>query len=415
MVHVLFTSVDMYQQAYGSNLLACLPFISCWNFALTNSSCVADIALLFKLQRQLNVVLQVGEIYVSEDGSEDWNNEGCTTHWNSEANYPDIDTQLANFQAWTKPNTYGLWHMFDDCFAPPECNCDGSGTAGQASLSVICNPTFGVGMTYYTGLEKTWGTFAHEVGHNFGGEHSWEDGKGITGGIMDYGDGYYNDVIQFNTKYRKEAMCAHIDDSFLTTCTSEQMGAWEPVCGDGIIDSATENCECADKTTSCTHCANCQLDAGKECSIDDYETVTLGIDRCCGGDGMYKELGAECTDSAGYKGYCSDYDGKESQGCIPAGIFFEIFLQLLLSRGMIGGASMYCYRQQSHFQSHLSGGCQSHSVADISQFCSPLQQPGLMLCVGRARQNKLWDACWDNHGRCMRLASGQRLSNRMCT
>jgi hypothetical protein len=61
-------------------------------------------------------VLQVGEIFVS-DGTETWDNEGCTEHWNSDASYPDIDTQLVNFHAWTKPNTYGLWHMFDDCKA----------------------------------------------------------------------------------------------------------------------------------------------------------------------------------------------------------------------------------------------------------------------------------------------------------
>lgn len=50
---------------------------------------------------------------------------------------------------------------------------------------------------------RTWITFAHEVGHNFGGarksrvgpllclagEHSFELGQGKTGGIMDYGNG----------------------------------------------------------------------------------------------------------------------------------------------------------------------------------------------------------------------------------
>lgn len=34
------------------------------------------------------------------------------------------------------------------------------------------------------------------VGHNFGASHSFEDGQGQTGGIMDYSDGFYNGVIQ---------------------------------------------------------------------------------------------------------------------------------------------------------------------------------------------------------------------------
>ena len=44
----------------------------------------------------------------------------------------------------------------------------------------------------------TWTVNAHEAGHIFGAEHSFENGQGTTGGIMDYGDGKYNGVYQFN-------------------------------------------------------------------------------------------------------------------------------------------------------------------------------------------------------------------------
>jgi len=54
--------------------------------------------------------------------------------------------------------------------------------------------------------------FAHELGHNFGADHSFEDGQGNTGGIMDYGDGYLNGVQQFTTKYRKGEMCGVMKD-----------------------------------------------------------------------------------------------------------------------------------------------------------------------------------------------------------
>ena len=82
------------------------------------------------------------------------------------------------------------------------------------------------GVVWYS--ERTWKTFAHEVGHNFGGRppgssccllhfadrscvydeaghHSFEKGQGKTGGIMDYGDGTLNGIFQFNTQFRTRA------------------------------------------------------------------------------------------------------------------------------------------------------------------------------------------------------------------
>merc|ERR1712151_30760 len=53
---------------------------------------------------------------------------------------------------------------------------------------------------------------------NLAGQHSFEKGQGITGGIMDYGDGKLSGIYQFNTRYRKAEMCAELNSK-------------KPVCG----------------------------------------------------------------------------------------------------------------------------------------------------------------------------------------
>merc|ERR1712003_346541 len=74
----------------------------------------------------------------------------------------------------------------------------------------ICNKDgYNTGISKYYG--RYWQTFAHELGHNFGGFHSFEEGQGKTGGLMDYGDQRLNGVYQFNTKHRKAEMCALVD------------------------------------------------------------------------------------------------------------------------------------------------------------------------------------------------------------
>merc|ERR1712176_1210536 len=82
----------------------------------------------------------------------------------------------------------------------------------------ICNKNgYNTGISRYYG--RYWQTFAHELGHNFGGFHSFEEGQGQTGGLMDYGDQRLNGVYQFNTKHRKAEMCALVD-SRVSQCGS---------------------------------------------------------------------------------------------------------------------------------------------------------------------------------------------------
>ena len=253
---------------------------------------------------QLNIVLTIGELFIDTDGSEDWDNgpsrndigkvnKECTALWNSAENYPDINRQLDLFKDWTKPSEQALWHLFDDCFAPPGSSGDlgnggRSGTAGLATMAVLCTDS-GIGVSFDSG--DIWKTFAHEVGHNFNGEHSFEDGQGITGGIMDYGDGFYNGVEQFNTKYRKTVMCAHVKTQFDSVCNANQVTAFQAECGDGIVDSS-EECECAGKVTSCNHCTNCKLTGGAQCTPDAYDITKQA---CCNNNGMFAAPGSTCN------------------------------------------------------------------------------------------------------------------------
>merc|ERR1719399_2126579 len=83
---------------------------------------------------------------------------------------------------------------------------------GVAYVGTLCEMSQG----YNTGANKwqaptSWFVYAHELGHNFDGKHSFEEGQGRTGGVMDYGDGKLNGHYQFNTKYRKTKMCAKMN------------------------------------------------------------------------------------------------------------------------------------------------------------------------------------------------------------
>lgn len=112
----------------------------------------------------------------------------------------------------------GLWHLLTACHDSP-------GNIGiayvqdpddQSRYGTVCEHSvrgsLNVAVTSVTS-GTPWLTFAHEVAHNLGARHSFEDGKGNTGGIMDTGSsGLYNGVVQFNP-YRKDEICHELDYS----------------------------------------------------------------------------------------------------------------------------------------------------------------------------------------------------------
>merc|ERR1712048_507994 len=97
----------------------------------------------------------------------------------------------------------GLVHLLTGC--GNSFFGQGTGIVGLAYVGALCHSTKNAGVTQLHG-RMSWVTFAHEIGHNFGGEHTFEEGEGRTGGIMDYGNGKLNGEYQFHTKYRKAQM-----------------------------------------------------------------------------------------------------------------------------------------------------------------------------------------------------------------
>lgn len=248
-------------------------------------------------ENQLNIILTIGDVklYATYTGESFDNGPGCPN---------TINEQLDALSFWqNRDSVQGVWAVIDKCAA--------TGTIGLAYIGVLCRTFYSstqgqvnTQVNYHT--QATWLTFAHETGHNFGAHHSFEEGQGTTGGIMDYGDGLLDGIYQFNSQYRESEVCAEVSYDISNGCPA--FSTYAPTCGDGVLDGS-EQCECYDMSASCKDCVGCVLAAGAECSQEARVPASPGAVNgqssveCCGSDGTFNTRGDLCGGGV-TAGYC---------------------------------------------------------------------------------------------------------------
>ncbi|CAK0832256.1 unnamed protein product, partial [Prorocentrum cordatum] len=273
---------------------------------------------------QLNIHLQMGSLVVQQthDGAPSWD-QGSTCPMT-------INDQLWALVAWENSaanpdSTMGVWHLFDNCYA-------NSGFIGLAWIGVLCYDWgYNTGVTWLSRgnyAYPTWHIMAHELGHNFGAQHSFEQGQGKTGGIMDYGDGSLNGVYRFND-LRKSEICGQLTAQ-VNSCSG--FSVFEAECGNRITEPG-EGCECSDGSQACSGCCGCQvqMQVGALATPMQCSYGAIGHGGCCSPAGMFQPVGFACT-LAGADGYCNEgacvtqhvcqdnsffdsYCGLEANGC----------------------------------------------------------------------------------------------------
>ncbi|KJE93914.1 thrombospondin [Capsaspora owczarzaki ATCC 30864] len=207
--------------------------------------------MLYKAQ--LNVVIRTSTLDIrTTTNSDTWNQIPSTP--GSQSCGLTINQALTSFQTWrqAKPatETNGLYHLLTYCYPSP-------GTVGLATVGCLCNRRYG-GVSSTS--SQTWITVAHEMGHNFNAQHTFD-----VGGLMDYGDGTYLGEYQFHPNNKAE-VCSHMTASraanYAGTYTVPSCWSnYQAICGNGNIEPG-EDC---DDTSAC--CSNCKFaNPSYECS-----------------------------------------------------------------------------------------------------------------------------------------------------
>jgi hypothetical protein len=205
---------------------------------------------------QLNVILTVGEVVIGGISSPTPLNETEVLMVRSSDTLLNPFRLYVNARQKTTASRKASWHMLTNRWPSP-------GVVGMAYLGTLCAYEYNSGVTSRLSGDRTWYIWIHELGHSMGAFHSFENGMGRTGGIMDYGNYFYNGVVQFHPLKQPE-MCQEFSASL--TCPYFREAPLESKCGDKVL-SASEQCECLDNSRSCNGCVGCKLTSNDtECS-----------------------------------------------------------------------------------------------------------------------------------------------------
>lgn len=146
-----------------------------YDIATFIQSQVASISQIYV--KTANVAIQLGNTAIYTTSGTPSFNTGCGT----------IDSKLNSFSQWrgTQSSGEGLWHLMTACYQ--------SGTVGLAWINVLCRTTSssysgqyvsGTGVSSYYGGASSYRVPTHEMGHNFGCEHT-SDGVMIAANIVE--------------------------------------------------------------------------------------------------------------------------------------------------------------------------------------------------------------------------------------
>eukprot|EP00929_Paragymnodinium_shiwhaense_P108076 TRINITY_DN743_c0_g1_i1.p1 TRINITY_DN743_c0_g1~~TRINITY_DN743_c0_g1_i1.p1 ORF type:complete len:613 (-),score=125.37 TRINITY_DN743_c0_g1_i1:136-1974(-) len=163
-------------------------------------SAVFESSFIYEVQMNLRLEIEYSKIYETNSGAHAFA-AGC--HQGDEKWMNKKLDLFVNAQGKSGVPKKGLNHLFTGCG-------NGRGVVGLAYVGTMCKTAYNTGLNQMHGGSRDYLIFAHEVGHNFGADHSFEEGQGKTGGIMDYGDGKLDGEYQFNTQYRKTQVCHEI-------------------------------------------------------------------------------------------------------------------------------------------------------------------------------------------------------------
>jgi hypothetical protein len=112
--------------------------------------------------------------------------------------------------------TQGVWTLLTNCYPASKTGGSIMGVANMGASG--CNfQSRGWNIGVVNTSPGLWRTLAHELGHGFNMKHSFENGQGKTGGIMDYGNPFINGVPRFRIERAGEA-CAILSSLKANRC-----------------------------------------------------------------------------------------------------------------------------------------------------------------------------------------------------